>query len=89
MSKVYSKLVKRYKEIREESLMFKSQKSFYRFVSSHLSDKKESITLQQWQAMKMKYFTKNFSESTVKTKSHVQSIYSTLNSKHTVNIDYR
>ena len=40
MSKVYSKQVKSYKEIREESLMFKSQKSFYRFVSSHLSDKK-------------------------------------------------
>ena len=38
-------------------------------------------------------FTKNFSEPTIRTKSHVQSIYSTLigksQSKHTVNIDYR
>ena len=39
-----------------------------------------------------KKFTKNFSEPTIKTKSHVQSIYSTLigksRSKHTENIDY-
>ena len=38
-------------------------------------------------------FTKKFSEPTIRTKSHVQSIYSTLigksQSKHTVNIDYR
>ena len=104
MSKVYSKQVKRYKEIREELLMFKSQKSFCRFVSSHLSDKKESISLQKDDGKQVfnedeiceifaQEFTQNFCEPTIRTKSHVQSIYSILigksQSKRTVNIDYR
>ena len=92
MSKVYSEQVKSYKEIREESLMLKSQKSFYRFVSSNLSDKKESITLQQDDGKQVlnedeiceifaQEFTKNFSKPTIRTKSHVQSIFSTLMGK--------
>ena len=84
--------------------MFKSQKSLYRFVSSNLSVKKESITLQQDAGKQVfnedeicvifaQEFTKNFSVPTIRTKNHVQSNFSTLigksQSKHTVNIDYR